>query len=274
MVLSTWISFRCEKVALLDDWSVINKLLEAVRFSIKLHEAAMTRFIQREIVRPLLMVLCIAGIATCDSKWSAPHPTPGPKPLGPPGKPIVRLTREKPTFEVTYTEILWDDGRGAVKAKDRIDSLTNAAPKELLDRLTQTRTALDVNGRPYGQRICDARAVVVSLDPDVLIVTVGERKPPKQKGELDEVFEDWDRKDGRWQIVEKALDRSFGYWLGDYWIYAGALVPWSGEMYAFSTDPAVQYQRLKFENDQATVQLPAGRLVLRRRGIDVDVRRE
>lgn len=233
----------------------------------------MRRIVQSEMMTGLLL-LCIVCLAGCDGKWSTPHPATGPKPLGPPGKPIVRLEREKPTFEVTYTEILWDDGHGPVKAQDRVKTIIDAAPKELLDRLNSTRRALDVKGAPYNQHICDARAIVVSLNPDVLIVSVAQREPPKQKGELNDVFDDWDGKNGRWQIVQHTLERGFGYWLGDFWIYAGPLVPWSDEMYAFSTDPRVPYQRLKFENGQATVPLPTGKLVLHRRGIDVDVRRE
>jgi hypothetical protein len=186
----------------------------------------------------------------------------------------VRLQREKPTFAVTYTETLWDDGRGPAKALDRVKAVRDAAPQELVDRLTRTREALDASGKPYGQLVCDGRAVVVSLNPDVLIVSVGERKPSEQKGELNGVFDEWDRKEGRWQIVDKTLDREFGYWLEGIWTYAGPLVPWADEMYAVSRDPGVPYQRVKFENDQAIVPLPTGKLVLRRRGIDVDVSRE
>jgi hypothetical protein len=136
-----------------------------------------------------------------------------------------------------------------------------------------TRKALNIQGGPYDQHVCDARAVVVSLNPDVMIVSMGERKPPRQPGELDEMFSDWDRKGGRWQIVRKSLDW-FGYWLGDFGVYAGPLVPWADEMYAFSTDPGGRFQRLNFENGQATVPLPKGRLVLRRRDIEADVSRE
>jgi hypothetical protein len=222
-----------------------------------------------------VLIVLIAVVAGCDSKWSAPHAAPGPKPLGPPGKRITRLQREKPTFEVTYKEIFWDDGRGPVKAEDRVKTITDAAPKELLDRLNMTRKGLNVRGEPYDQPVCDARAVVVSLNPDVMIVSVGERKPSEPKAlELNEVFSDWDRNGGRWQIVDKALERFGGWWLGYVTRFAGPLVPWSDEMYVFSPDPAVPYQRLKFENGQAIVPLPDGKLVLRRRDIDVDVSRE
>lgn len=233
----------------------------------------MSRIISRGLICGLLALwMAVTG---CDSKWSAPHTVSGPTPLGPPGKPVVRLQRERPTFETTYTETLWDDGSGSIKVGDGVRRVLSAAPEDLLQRLTRTREALNVSGKPYGQPVYDGRAVVVSLNPDVVIVSVAERKPPQDKGEMDQVFDDWDHKEGRWQIVDKALDRGvFGYWLGDFWVYAGPLVPWADEMYAFSTDPRVPYQRVKFENDQATVPLPIGKLILRRRGIDVDVSRE
>jgi hypothetical protein len=234
----------------------------------------MTRTLKRETTKWLLLLLTVV-VAGCDGKWSNPHAAPGPVPLGPPGATIVRLQREMPTFENTVIEILWDDGHGPVKAQDRVKTITDAVPKELLDRLNMTRRALNIRGEPYDQLVCDARAVVVSLNPDVLIVSVGERKPAEQKGQLPtEAFSDWDYKEGRWQIVQKALDRGFGYWLENFGLYAGPLVPWADEMYAFSTDPAVPFQRLNFANGQTIVPLPNGKLVLHRRDIDVDVSRE
>jgi hypothetical protein len=233
----------------------------------------MPRNFKRETLRGLLLLLT-AVVAGCAGKWSAPQPEPGPVPLGPPGTTVARLQRELPTLNITYTEILWDDGRGPVKAEDRIKTITDAVPPKLLDRLNMTRKALNVRGEPYDQRVCDARAVVVSLNPDVLIVSVADTKPGRTNGELNEVFSDWDQNNGRWQNVKQALDREPGYWLGDFALYAGQLLPWADEMYAFSTDPGVQYQRLKFENGQAIVPLPNGKLVLHRRGIDVDVTRE
>lgn len=233
----------------------------------------MLRNFKRQAIKGVLLAL-ITVVLGCDGKWSSPKAVPGPVPLGPPGAPITRLKREKPTFETTYTEILWEDGHGSVRAQDRVKILTDAAPKELLDRLNMTRKALNVRGGQYDQSVCDARAVVVSLNPDVLIVSVGERKPPQQNGELNVVFSDWDSKEGRWQVVENALERGFGYWLGNFGLYAGPLVPWADEMYVFSTDSGVRFQRLNFENGQAIIPLPRGKLILRRRGIDVDVSRE
>jgi hypothetical protein len=221
------------------------------------------------------LLLLLAGVVAGCGSWSAPHAAPGPVPLGPPGTTVARLQRENATFARTYEEILWNDGRGPVNAADRVHTIMDAAPKQLLDRLNLRRKALNLQGEPYDQRVYDARAVVVSLNPDVVIFSVGERKPPRQRGELDELFSNWDQREGRRQIVQKALD-PYGYapWAGDFGLYAGPLVPWADEMYAFSTDPGVGFRRVNFENGHATVPLPKGKLVLRRRDIDVDVSRE
>lgn len=236
-------------------------------------EDTMPRNFKRGAMKGFFLVL-LAGFIGCASKWSAPIAAPGPVPLGPPGAPVTRLKSEKQTFETTLTEIFWDDGNGPVKARDRVKTITDAAPRELLDRLNQTRKALNVHGGEYDQLVRDAVAVVVSLNPDVLVVSVGERKPPQQKGELNHIFVDWDRGEVRWQVVGQSLERGFGYWLGNFGLYAGPLVPWADEMYVFSTDPGIQFQRLVFQNGQATIPLPRGKLILRRRDIDVDVTRE
>lgn len=220
-----------------------------------------------------LLLLLAAVIAGCGS-GSAPQAAPGPVPLGPPGTTIARLKREYPNFSTTLIEILWNDGRGPVKAADRVKTIMDAAPKQLLDRLKTTRKALTLQGEPYDEHVYDARAVVVSLNPDVVIVSLGERYLPRHPDDINnKLFSDWDQRGERWQIVRTALDY-FGFWLGDFNLYAGPLVPWADEMYAFSTDPGVGFRRVTFEKGQATVPLPKGKLVLRRRDINVDVSRE
>ena len=84
---------------------------------------------------------------------------------------------------------------------------------------------------------------------------------------------EWDEKGERRLYLRKTLDW-FGYWFGEFGLYAGPLAPWAGEMYAFSTDAGVGFKRLNLDNGQATVPLPKGKLVLRRRNIDVDVSRD
>jgi len=114
---------------------------------------------------------------------------------------------------------------------------------------------------------------VVSVNPDVLIVTVRE---------LRQGFRDWSEIGARGHYIRQRLE-----WIGwrgpgdpagrtgyELAMHAGSLVPWSDEMYVVSTDPKVEYRRLKFENNQATVLLPAGKLVLRHHDDDVDVSRE
>jgi hypothetical protein len=220
------------------------------------------------------LLLAAATLAACQSKWSTPHTAPGPVPLGPPGTPIARLEHENPTFEVTYRETLWDDGHGPVRAVDRVNTILNAAPKTLVDRLHTTRKALDIQGGQYDQLVYDAKVIIVSLNPDIAIVSLAERKPPLQKGDLDRVFDNWDLTDGRWQIIEQTLERGLGDWLDEFVIYAGPLTPWADEIYAFSPDPAIPLQRLQFNDNLAILFLPQGKLILRHHDLDVAITRE
>jgi len=233
-----------------------------------------------------LLLLLVVVVAGCGG-WSVPQEAPGPVPLGPPGTTIARLKRENPNFETTLTEILWNDGHGPVKAADRVKTILDAAPKQLLDRLKMTRKGLSLQGTPIDDLVYDARAVVVSLNPDVVIVSLGERYLPRHpddgirpggraNGKTDinnTLFSPWDQQGERWGFMKTVSDY-FGFWLGDFNVWAGPLVPWADEMYAFSPDPGVGFRRVNFENGQATVPLPKGKLVLRRRDIDVDVSRE
>ena len=112
---------------------------------------------------------------------------------------------------------------------------------------------------------------MVSLNPDVLIVSVHETPV----GPHSRLPRSWD-----WLSIDQArrdyLNGRIEFITGgvELVIYAGTLVPWSKEMYVISTDPHVESGRLKFENDQTTILLPAGTLALVHHDGDVDVRRE
>ncbi len=221
------------------------------------------------------VVLALTG---CGSGWTGEHKEAGPLPLSSPDIPIVRLVDKRRTFEQgEIKRLLWDEGNGPILAKDRVKPLLESIPKELNHRLHSTR---DVPAKLYApfrdtgttyEYIYDAWEIVVSLNPDVLIVSVHER-PVGPHGKLPR---DWDRLsidqarreylDGRIEYITGSTERD---------IYAGTLVPWSKEMHVFSTDPKVKNGRLKFDNNRAEVPLPVGKLVLVHHDDDVDVTRE
>ena len=225
-----------------------------------------------------LAVLVAVALTGCGSGWTGPRKEAGPLPLSSPDIPIVRLVDKRRTFEQgEIKRLLWDEGNGPILAEDRIKPLLESIPKELKQRLHSTR---DVPAKLYApfrdtgatyEYIYDAWEIVVSLNPDVLIVSVHER-PVGPHGKLPR---DWDRfsvdqarreyLDGRIECITGGVE------LG---IYGGTLVPWSKEMHVFSTDPQVKNGRLMFDNNRATIPLPAGKLVLRHHDDDVDVSRE
>jgi len=211
---------------------------------------------------PSIMMLMLQVIYYGDSSWTDAREEQGPLPLSSPNAPITRLVNTKTTIEVTLKEVLWDEGNGPIPPKERVKRVVNAVPRDLTDRLRSTRDY-------------QARATLVSVKPDVLIVTVREWA----KASKDHPFENWYETGKRGHYLRQRIeyigpaipDSELSYVLT---IYAGSLVPWSNEMYVVSTDRKIQFGRLKFENDQATVLLPVGKLVLHHHDDEVDVSRE
>jgi hypothetical protein len=226
----------------------------------------------------LLVILTAVALIGCDSGWKGPFKKPGPVPLSSTNAPITRMVKTRETFEVTLHEMYWDEGKGPVEVRERVKPVVDAIPKELLDRLASTRNVLSPNGSGtrFDQPIYAAWGAMVSVNPDVLIVTVRERA----QGSYDYPFRDWSTPysssdSPRGEYMRQRVE-CFNYIVQGCGIpiSAGTLVPWSDEMYVVSTDPQVKYKRLEFKNNQAKVILPDGILVLQHHEDDVDVTRE
>jgi len=224
--------------------------------------------------------LVTVTLTGCDSGWSGVHKEAGPLPLSSPDVPIVRLVDKRTSFEVgEQIQLFWDEGKGPVPAGDRIKSLQESIPKELHDRLYSTR---DVPANLYKplrdagdkgttyEYIYDTWVIVVSLNPDVLVVSAYETPVgPHSKQPNSWYGSSIDRT--RYEFLGRRVEQIPGVrWP----IAVGTLVPWSKEMYVFSTDPKVQNGRVVFENDRAEILLPAGKLLLVHHDDDVEVTRE
>jgi hypothetical protein len=217
--------------------------------------------------------MCLCGIillmAGCDS---GPRIAPGPAPWCGADETVVRLREQRGSIKTRHEVTFWDEGQGPVEATQRIANLRAAVPEVVRQRLAETRPAVPLKGGPlFDQPICQAQAIVVSLSPDVTIVTVRERPP----GSYDDLFVEWlfitaipnIPGDGTDKTDLIAADLGFGF-------CAGPLLPWSAEMYVVSTDPGVANGSLTFDADRAVIELPAGRLVLNRDANFVSVTRE
>jgi hypothetical protein len=210
----------------------------------------------------------------CDSGWVGPTEEPGPLPLSSTNAPITRWIKTDETFEVTLRQVLWDEGSGPVPIEQRLNPLVNAVPQELMDQLHSTRKVPRQNGNgTYDQYIYNSWGTVVSVNPDVLIVTVRE----EPVGSYEWQFQDWfisDVTSIRGQYINQRSEHFNYICHSEIPISAGTLVPWSTNMYVVSTDSKIEYGRLKFENNQATIVLSDGKLVFRHHDDDVDVTRE
>lgn len=224
-------------------------------------------------------VTALVILIGCDSGWSGPHKEVGPLPLSSSDVPIVRVVDKRKTFEQgEIKRLFWDEGKGLVLAEDRIKPLLESIPKDLNDRLHSTRNVpnnlypplRNTPGTTY-EYVYDTWEMVVSLNPDVLIVSVYETPV----GPHNRLPAKWDS-----LLIDQArreyLDRRVEHISGGIELvtYAGTLVPWSKEMYVFSTDPKVKNGRLTFENNRAEVILPSGKLLLVNNDGDVNVTRE
>ena len=224
----------------------------------------------------LLATLTLTG---CGPNSTGPHKEAGPLPLSSIDKPIVRVVDKSTSFERGETKQLFgDEGNGPMHATDRIKPLLDAIPKELSDRLHATRDVpanlypplRDSPGMTY-EYLYDTWGIVVSLNPDVLIVSAYER-PVGPHNRLPPAWDSMSVARERYQYLNGQVEYITG--TSELRIYAGALVPWSKEMYVFSTDPKVKNGRLTFENDRGEILLPAGKLVLVRHDDDIAVTRE
>jgi hypothetical protein len=233
------------------------------------------------VLQKVAWMLFLLFAARLDTGWSGLHQEAGPLPLSSPEIPIVRLVDTRTTFETSFKRLCWDEGNGPIEARDRIKPLIESVPKEFVKRMF-SRIKVPAKyfvGLPDKTGTTDEPkyegwGVVVSLNPDVLIVSVHECSYGPQA----------QRRPG-WDISLRDKARSayiggrieyirydYGYFSPH--LYAGSLVPWSKEMHVFSTDPTIKSGLLIFDGDQATVVLPAGKLMLCHHDDDVDVTRQ
>jgi hypothetical protein len=171
------------------------------------------------------------------------HQKAGPLPLSSADRPIVRLL-DKAGYFSGYRRLLWDEGNGPIEPADRIKPLVDSVPKEFRKRMYSTKKvpaklfpALHDDTGTTDEPMYDAWGIVVSLNPDVLIVSVHE----KFYGSEAQPFPNWDRSlmdkarseyiDGRIEHIAylsqiSAVDVST--LMGETTrICAGTLIPWS-----------------------------------------------
>jgi hypothetical protein len=238
-----------------------------------------TLWAARVVFAASLTVLATFALTGCGPSSTGPHKEAGPLPLSSPDKPIVLVVDKRSNFEQgEIKSLFWDEGSGPTLAADRVKLLVDSIPKELGDRLHSTRDVpanlypplRNSTGSTY-EYLYDTWGIVVSLNPDVVIVSVYER-PVGPHNRLPPAWDSMSVARERYEYLDKQVEFVTG--TSELRIYAGALVPWSKEMYVFSTDPKVKNGPLTFENDHAEILLPAGKLILVRHDDDIAVTRE
>jgi len=229
-----------------------------------------------------LSTLLVVLLAGCNGGL---REEPGPVPLNAPDKGPIRLRkRTGGSWLSSYNyATYWDEGSGPALASNRISNLKSAIPAKLLEKLSTTRSVpypvrlsnnKHVKPLPseskgtFDQPVHDSHATVVSLTPDVLIVTVRTRPD----GSYDGLFDAW------YNVRKRKLRDEIAFLRYGpervMTIYAGTKLPASSEMYVVSTDKRIPFGRLKFDRDRAVIRLSSGRLVVTRDGDVAAVKRE
>jgi hypothetical protein len=219
----------------------------------------------RTVVALAMGLIFVAGCGTSEE--------PGPVPLTDATNPIKRLRIRTGSFTVRSYRTFWDFGDGPVEPMERIADLRKAIPEDLIHKLASKHLVqVKADRPPFERSAYIAHATVVSLDPDVMIVTV--REYPADAQEMP--FAEWSVVTiprARHEYIESrreligARDVALIYFAGD-------LLPWSTEMYVVSCHSAVATGELTFMENQAEISFPVGRLRLTRKDGDVTVEKK
>lgn len=225
----------------------------------------------------LLLVLMVSLLAGCDF----PRPEPGPTPWSGPNKHPERLRKTHHRWNNSNDSTLWDEGDGPLSAYERIKDLQSAIPDNVIELLSSTREVPlhnSIDGKlikeppdevlMWNQPIYAYIATVVSLKPDVMIITMRKRS---EEVFSEYPFEDWRKKHG------DGFSEGVATFLGEdrlLRVNAGTRLPASDEMYVISTDANIESDLLNFEGDRAVIEFPSGRLIVNRDGVNAEVVRE
>lgn len=202
-----------------------------------------------------------------------PREEPGALPLTSASQPIKRLRVVRGFGNTRHHHTVWDLGDGPIEPMERIAALRSAVPEELIEKLGSTRTVQrkKVGAPPVERPNYCSWGTVVSLDPDIMIVTVRE-VPDFAK---QHPFEGWlygpaPRAQREYMKRHLELIGTLGITLS---YHAGTLLPWSSEMYVVSCDPDVVTGDLTFVDDRAEIPFPGGQLVVVHKDGEVAVER-
>jgi hypothetical protein len=186
------------------------------------------------------------------------------------------MVATRSTVETTLRTVYWKEGKDPVPVGERITPLIAAFPKELQDEVNASEMIPSPSGNALPRALNVAWGAVVSVNPDVMIVTI-RKQAPRDAPVGAYPFEAWasPANDARGEELHRRME-DFNYIVPDCAVHisAGPVAPWSEEMWAVSTAPAFQSRLLSFQHDEATLILPAATLVLTHRDDRVDVARQ
>ena len=216
-----------------------------------------------------LLMLQFAG---CSTDYGTPYVAEGPLPLAGPGLKLVRYQQSRHHPKLGRIDrTLWSDGGAPTDPMGFIKPLRDAIPQSIHEKLRQTTLRRRADGREFEQSDYYARANLVCLKPDVMVLTMRRSMAGEPFQHPFHDFIPWSHCDPpRSRRLEEIMELM--HCDGPQLCFlVGRLLPYSEEMYLISTDPAIGIRELVFEDDRFTVETGAYSFHLLKTGTDVIV---
>jgi hypothetical protein len=122
------------------------------------------------------------------------------------------MVATKSTFETTFRTVYWKEGKDKdpVPAGERITPLVAAFPKVLQDEVDATEDIPSGTGRTLPRSLNVAWGAVVSVNPDVMIVTIRKQAPRGAPVEAYpfEAWVSWPANDARGEELQRRATRA------------------------------------------------------------------
>ena len=181
----------------------------------------------------------------------------------------ILVKRPNPFFRSWTTR--WVMNGEIIEPKVRLRPLKALIPESLHERLDETfKDRVSPESDEFERDKNFARACFVSLDPDVLIITVRSHMPPDTL--TMHLFEETLTGAPNWRSIQQKFELidvdsiTLVY-------HAGEICTWSNEMYVLSTDKSIPFQRLAFGGEQCEIAFDGGKLVLTKQDVFATVER-
>lgn len=220
----------------------------------------------------LLATLAVAGVATMGCGNASPRQEDGPLPRTPASASLQRMRVWIGSGPSATLATKWQIDGQLMWPTDRVGELQSAIEAGLHEDLNRMQAPRPSGGRRMSTFPATyVQAAVVSLSPDIAIVSVGHisgesKKPPFEEWATDVLLKQYPV-----EYIGPSHRQGDSHPQGNLGILTGPIAPFADEMYVVSPDQAVPIDRIRFENDTAKLEVQNAFITLRHTGSAVQV---